>query len=225
MRLFKNIEEKRGVTDPGYEPPPDDAVEVPDEPEPAEVPEVRFNPVGTGLAAVGGALVVISAFLPLAEATSALEHVAKNTLVQQGEWWVIINGVLIVLAAIGLKRRVWWVMILSLGAAYTAIRYGTDTSTRTLYPLGINGEAQPATGTVVPLAVAVYVTGAGAALSFVGGWIMWRSKETVQPARVEPTKRCPDCAEEVLAAARVCKHCGARFDVTEAGATSPPAAR
>lgn len=26
------------------------------------------------------------------------------------------------------------------------------------------------------------------------------------------TKRCPDCAEEVLAAARVCKHCRYRFD-------------
>lgn len=26
------------------------------------------------------------------------------------------------------------------------------------------------------------------------------------------TKRCPDCAEEVLAAARVCKHCRYRWD-------------
>ena len=26
------------------------------------------------------------------------------------------------------------------------------------------------------------------------------------------TKRCPDCAEEILAAARVCKHCRCRFD-------------
>jgi len=32
---------------------------------------------------------------------------------------------------------------------------------------------------------------------------------TVSPAE---TKRCPDCAEEVLAAARVCKHCRYRFD-------------
>jgi len=27
----------------------------------------------------------------------------------------------------------------------------------------------------------------------------------------DPTKTCPDCAETVLAAARVCKHCGYRF--------------
>lgn len=33
------------------------------------------------------------------------------------------------------------------------------------------------------------------------------------PAREEPTtKTCPDCAETVLAAARVCKHCGYRFE-------------
>jgi hypothetical protein len=28
----------------------------------------------------------------------------------------------------------------------------------------------------------------------------------------EATKKCPDCAETVLAEAKVCKHCGARFD-------------
>lgn len=30
-----------------------------------------------------------------------------------------------------------------------------------------------------------------------------------------PTKTCPDCAEEILAAARVCKHCRCRFDDAE----------
>lgn len=32
------------------------------------------------------------------------------------------------------------------------------------------------------------------------------------------TKTCPDCAEEILAAARVCKHCRCRFDEPDAGA-------
>lgn len=31
-------------------------------------------------------------------------------------------------------------------------------------------------------------------------------------ASAPETKRCPDCAEEILAAARVCKHCRCRFD-------------
>jgi hypothetical protein len=29
----------------------------------------------------------------------------------------------------------------------------------------------------------------------------------------EPTKRCPACAEEILAAARKCKHCGEQLSV------------
>jgi len=37
----------------------------------------------------------------------------------------------------------------------------------------------------------------------------------------EPTKRCPMCAEEVLLAARKCKHCGELFDgVADAPSTS-----
>lgn len=28
-----------------------------------------------------------------------------------------------------------------------------------------------------------------------------------------PTRRCPECAETILAAARVCKHCGHRLDL------------
>lgn len=38
-----------------------------------------------------------------------------------------------------------------------------------------------------------------------------------------PTKRCPDCAEEVLAAARVCKHCRCRFDEPGSRAVESPA--
>ena len=34
----------------------------------------------------------------------------------------------------------------------------------------------------------------------------------VPPARPEPTKRCPFCAEVILAAARKCKHCGEFLD-------------
>lgn len=29
----------------------------------------------------------------------------------------------------------------------------------------------------------------------------------------EPTKRCPFCAEEILAQAIVCKHCGRELDL------------
>jgi uncharacterized protein UPF0547 len=35
--------------------------------------------------------------------------------------------------------------------------------------------------------------------------------------REEPTKRCPDCAEKVKAAARVCRFCGHRFELPLGG--------
>ncbi|UGS38847.1 zinc ribbon domain-containing protein [Capillimicrobium parvum] len=39
-----------------------------------------------------------------------------------------------------------------------------------------------------------------------------------------PTKICPDCAEEVLEAARKCRFCGYRFDRGETAAATPPPA-
>jgi hypothetical protein len=36
----------------------------------------------------------------------------------------------------------------------------------------------------------------------------------VAPQADSATKKCPDCAEAVLADARVCKHCGYRFAPT-----------
>jgi len=37
-----------------------------------------------------------------------------------------------------------------------------------------------------------------------------------------PTRKCPDCAETILAAAKVCKHCGYRFTVPDALETVIP---
>jgi len=36
-----------------------------------------------------------------------------------------------------------------------------------------------------------------------------------------PTKRCPDCAEEILAAAKKCKHCGSIFGAAPASSAIP----
>lgn len=50
---------------------------------------------------------------------------------------------------------------------------------------------------------------AGATPASVSGSLAGASMPTGQPRATG--KRCPDCAEGVQAAARVCKHCGYRF--------------
>jgi hypothetical protein len=212
-KLFRTIEEKTGVHEPGYEPPVEAYVDVPDEETSAG--EAGYGTVGIAVSVIGGAMIAVSAFLPLDEPRYALSRVSENTLVQHEGWWLIAMGAVIALAAVASKRRVMAVILLSLIAAAFVVRFGSDKALRTLYPLGANGEAQEgAGGTVVPLGIAIYIAGAGAALAFVGALTMWGSKEIAAPApEAEPTKRCPDCAETILAAARVCKHCGARLDV------------
>ena len=43
---------------------------------------------------------------------------------------------------------------------------------------------------------------------------LWSSLVRPQSSRGEATKSCPDCAERVKAAARVCRFCGHRFERT-----------
>jgi len=48
--------------------------------------------------------------------------------------------------------------------------------------------------------------------------IVGRTGKTASgPASAATNKKCPDCAEFVLCEARVCKHCGYRFDGVAAG--------
>ena len=37
-----------------------------------------------------------------------------------------------------------------------------------------------------------------------------QSPQLPQPPNVSDTKKCPDCAETILRAAKVCKHCGCK---------------
>jgi len=207
MRLGRSIESKRGVNEPGYEPP----LPAP-ELEAVEEPKERYtvNPVGIGLAVLGGVLLAISTFLPLDEPESALARIQDNTLIQHEGWTLIVLGAVIVLAAASPDHKSISVCILSLIAGGVIAYFATNKSLRTLYPVGKGGEGEATgNGTVVPLGLAIYVAGAGALLSFAGGWTMFSSRKAVDPD--EETQRCPECAETILAAAHVCKHCGARL--------------
>jgi hypothetical protein len=46
--------------------------------------------------------------------------------------------------------------------------------------------------------------------------LRWARSEASNPVSPATHKKCPDCAEFVLIEARVCKHCGFRFDRAEA---------
>lgn len=221
MGLFGRIEDKTGVDDPDYAPPPPDSEVEPNEPETI----TTANPVGIALAALGGVLVALAAFLPLNEPSSAFVRVESNSLIQHEGWWLIVLGALIVLVAVTVRKRAVWVCVLAVLAGAAVVHFGSDKELRTLYPIGTNGEPNPeANGTVVPLGVAVYVAGVGAALAFVGGWVMTRGRRAVTSTPERATKDCPDCAETILAEAQVCKHCGYRFgspDTAEAVRTGP----
>jgi ribosomal protein L32 len=212
-RPFGSIEDRSGVDEPGYEPP----LPEPDEDFESEGDAVEYviNPLGVGLAALGGAIIALASFLPLDEPSGPFSRVQTNTLIQNGGWWLTAAGATIIAAAVSsyiAKRRTRGVFLLIGLAAVLVVYFATDKSIRTLYPIGTNGELnESANGTLVPLGIAVYVAGAGVLLAFVGAWMMRPTLQHVT-ASDAATKQCPDCAETVLAGARVCKHCGYRFD-------------
>lgn len=50
-------------------------------------------------------------------------------------------------------------------------------------------------------------------------WLIMRGtgKSQASPVSSSAHKKCPDCAEFVLSEARVCKHCGYKFEAEMAG--------
>lgn len=215
MRLRRgSIEERAGVNERGYYPP---APEPEIEPHDDESPVYNVSQMGFALVCVGAIGMAVAAFLPYAE-TTGFQRIAENTLIQQQGGWALL---IFALGAFGsayrkysLGRPGWAPSVWGLLALGIAIWIGTDKSLRTLYPVGSNGEANTSLpGTVAGVGIGVYVAGAAGAITAWGGVQMAKAR-IAAPAPVavdEPTMRCPECAETVLAAARVCKHCGHRF--------------
>lgn len=195
------------------------------------------NPLALGLVIVGAAAMAIAAFLPLDEPTGAFRSVESNSLIQQGGWLLI--ALAIGIAASGFRAsqtggNLWRLpALICVFAAWRVVSWGTDNDMRTLYPIGPNGTpntSQP--GVVASLGIALYVAGVGVALALIGS-VMLRQTEQSGDAedplvaaweQERKTKKCPDCAETILAEAKVCKHCGNRFAPAPQDAAAAPAA-
>lgn len=109
-----------------------------------------------------------------------------------------------------LNRNDWYVsLIISFFGAIGVLIWATNDSLRTLYPIGLDGAADSTKqSSVADWGISIYVAGFGVLLGLVGSLTL-RQATSVGSAK----KKCPDCAEAVLADARVCKHCGYHFAI------------
>jgi len=194
----------------------------------------RPNPAGVAAAFAGAGALVIAVFLPYADNTTSFARIAQNTLIQHDGWPLVVLGLIAAATAFGGlagKPVRGTCLVLAVLAGAFVVYIATDKNLRTLYPI-VNGtpdSSQP--GTVAAAGVGVYVAGIGAGLlllaSFFASGELTLAGVAVPPSLIGPadtmaspatppetqatTKKCPDCAETILADARVCKHCGYRF--------------
>jgi len=185
------------------------------------VPE---NPLGLGLVLVGAAVLAISTFLPFVQPVSALRTVESNTLIQHGGWAIVVLALAIAtggyrVSRSGTKER--WTPVVLCAIAAAILLFDGNKDMRTLSPVGSDGTvdtSQP--GMVASLGIAIYVAWAGVGAALIGSLTLLQTKIAKQRASDDAlvaaqadsaTKKCPDCAETILADARVCKHCGYRF--------------
>jgi hypothetical protein len=191
---------------------------------------VSENPLGLGLIILGAIAMALAAFLPFAEPTGPFLVVRRNTLIQSGAVGWLLIALALIIAASGYRvnyrnSKEWWVPLLAcLIAALAIVLMANNEDLRTLYPVvpgGAPNTSEP--GTVGTLGIAIYVAGAGVAAALIGSVLLRqatlnRDEDHVDaddfdaPTSVErATKDCPDCAETILADAKVCKYCGYRF--------------
>ena len=173
--------------------------------------EVEPNLGGVGLAVAGAVLAIISVFLPALE-SSAFSRIEKNTMIQSGTGWLVLGCAVGILGAIyrvySRRTTTWAVFVLGLVILGAAVYDGTGSRTKLESALTFGGESVVVNGSP---AVGLYAAGAaGLVAAFAGLILAGHVADSYQGAQRE-TKTCPDCAETVLAAARVCKHCGHEF--------------
>jgi len=171
-----------------------------------------LTPIGIGLGGVGVVALLVAQFLPMAQSASIV-IVGRNMLISSN------GGFVLILFALGTgwaiyrsyqrpASRTWAPIVLGAWSLGIAIYEGTDSSNLTVCPASGLGCVKAGAG------LGIYVSALGALLVLAGGLFMVgrsHSGKTAVDRNGEATKPCPDCAEDVRVDARVCKHCGFRF--------------
>jgi Uncharacterised protein family UPF0547 len=177
--------------------------------------EIEPNVGGIGLAIAAVVLAIVSLFLPELESTSFL-HIAHNTQIQNGGWLILgcSVGILGAVYRVYSKRTTTWtVFVLGLIILGSAIYAGTGSRTKLESVGSIAGESVVVHGSP---AIGIYASGAAGLIAMFAGLILAGHVFDSYKGAERLTKSCPDCAETVMAAARVCKHCGHQFDAAAA---------
>jgi hypothetical protein len=173
--------------------------------------ELEPNVGALGLAIAAAVLAVVSTFLPALE-SSSFSHIEQNTLIQSGAGYLIIG------CAIGIagasyrahneRQATWAVLILGAVILGAAIYSGTGSRTELHSVLAVGGQSINVSGSP---AVGLYAAGAAGVMAMFAGWTLAGQGGSTFGVGEGGAKICPDCAETVLDAARICKHCGHEF--------------
>jgi hypothetical protein len=183
-------------------------------------PRFVITPLGLGFGLAGAGLAVIGVFLPKAEpAQATLLDLRDNTLIETGSGWILLAlAVGLAIALFNAFRGTgapWPALAASLAILAFAVIAGTSEAELTFCSIDADGSRRNCEKGSPGLAI--YAAAVGGVLGLVGASRVTRSRPRGATTRgaagdADATKRCPDCAEPVLAAAKVCKHCGFRFD-------------
>jgi hypothetical protein len=174
--------------------------------------DVDPNVGGMGLALAAAILAVVSIFLPALE-SSSFSHIEKNTLIQSGTGYLVAGCAVGIAGAVyrvyNERKTTWAVFILGAVILAAAIYAGTGSRTELHSVVSLGGRSLTVNGSP---GVGLYAAGAAGVLALFAGWVLAGQGASSFEAEGQKTKVCPDCAETVLDAARVCKHCGHEFD-------------